>query len=522
MVQKQSIIIKHREGVSNRQIAIELGIDKNTVNRYVNEYEAEVQELLAANPDLDVETIPGGIVEAPRYHTENRGISDQGKAALPLIEQCLEDNARKRETGRYKQQMRKIDIYHYLKKQGIRISYSTVKRLIQGVKDREKEAFIRQEHFPGMEVEFDWGEVRLDIDGSGYMKYQMAVFASAYGNRRYARLYRTQDTASFQESHVDFFAFCGGVYKTVVYDNMKVAVARFVGHSEKEPTDALLEMSAYYGFQYRFCNVRRGNEKSHVERSVDVVRHATFIEPGNDRFASLEEANAHLLKKCLELNAEPLSDGRIPDRTFEEEKPLLMALKPKMACFIKNAGLKVDKYATVVANKVHYSVPDSYVGKKVDVRIFTNRVEIYDGGTLIAKHTRHYKQGDYVLDIFHYLHTMSRKPGSLAQSTALLQTDARIRKLYEQHYRNEPKTFLAVLELIADIGIEAVEQALAELTKKVTHDLSAEKLRLIHAHLEEASCGLTDQKEDKLSRKAKHTLRDYDRLRDLQSGRAEA
>ena len=102
MVQKQSIIIKHREGVSNRQIAIELGIDKNTVNRYVSEYEAEVRELLAANPDLDTETIPSTIVEAPRYHTENRGISDQTKAALPLIEQCLAENARKRETGRFK------------------------------------------------------------------------------------------------------------------------------------------------------------------------------------------------------------------------------------------------------------------------------------------------------------------------------------------------------------------------------------------------------------------------------------
>lgn len=35
LVQKQNVFIKHREVVSNRQIARELGIDKNTFNTYV-------------------------------------------------------------------------------------------------------------------------------------------------------------------------------------------------------------------------------------------------------------------------------------------------------------------------------------------------------------------------------------------------------------------------------------------------------------------------------------------------------
>ena len=186
MVQKQDIIIKHREGVSNRQIAIELGIDKNTVSWYVSAYERDLRNLLAANPDMDEATVPPCIAEAPKYSTENRGISEQAKASMPIIEACLAENAVKRETGRSKQQMRKIDIYHYLKKQGIRISYSTVKRLIRGIDRGKKEAFIRQEHIPGEEVEFDWREVKLNIGGTGYMKYQMAVFASAYGNYRYA------------------------------------------------------------------------------------------------------------------------------------------------------------------------------------------------------------------------------------------------------------------------------------------------------------------------------------------------
>ncbi len=60
LVQKQTIIIKHREGVSNRKIAADLGIDKNTVNTYVNEYERELRELLASNPEIDEAELPPG------------------------------------------------------------------------------------------------------------------------------------------------------------------------------------------------------------------------------------------------------------------------------------------------------------------------------------------------------------------------------------------------------------------------------------------------------------------------------
>ena len=58
---------------------------------------------------------------------------------------------------------------------------------------------------------------------------------------------------------------------------MKVSVKRFVGPGEKAPTEALLQLSGYYGFNFRFCNVRRGNEKGNVERSVDKVKRSKEI-----------------------------------------------------------------------------------------------------------------------------------------------------------------------------------------------------------------------------------------------------
>ncbi len=57
---------------------------------------------------------------------------------------------------------------------------------------------------------------------------------------------------------------------------MRVSVSKFVGTYETEPTRALLDLRGYYQFSHRFCNAYRGNEKGHVERSVEYIRRKTF------------------------------------------------------------------------------------------------------------------------------------------------------------------------------------------------------------------------------------------------------
>ena len=100
----------------------------------------------------------------------------------------------------------------------------------------------------------------------------MAVFTAAYSNFRWAKLFPKQNTQCFLESHSDFFEYANGSFAKVVYDNMRLVIKKFVGRNEKEPTDELLKLSLYYRFNFRFCNIRSGNEKGHVERSVEVVR----------------------------------------------------------------------------------------------------------------------------------------------------------------------------------------------------------------------------------------------------------
>jgi len=261
MSTKQKIILhSYRDGYSERRISRELKINRETVRRYLAEY-AKAREKLsnASEPD---EVLIEEIVKVPKYDSSNRGTKKFTNEISQEVDRLLQANEEKRSRGLHKQVMKKIDILEHLQEKGYDIGYTSVCNHINKKLDKRKEAYIRQVYEPGDVCEFDWGEVKLEIGGKMQTLY-MAVFTPAMSNYRYAILFHRQDTAAFLQAHVLFFEHVGGVFHTMVYDNMRVAIRRFVGPSEKEPTEALLKLSTYYQFHFRFCNIASGNEKGY-------------------------------------------------------------------------------------------------------------------------------------------------------------------------------------------------------------------------------------------------------------------
>lgn len=262
MNQKQEVIIRHyRQGDGKKKIARELDLDVKTVRRYLEEHEQK----LAALGDVEgeeAEALISLLTEAPKYDSSGRQRHRLTQEIQQRIDEMLEENTVKRSRGLHKQLMKKVDMHECLRREGYQIGYTSVCNYVRRRQASGKEAFIRQHYDPGQVCEFDWGEVRLNIDGQERL-YQLAVFTPAYSNYRWARLFDRHDTASFQQAHALFFKYIGGVYGQLVYDNMRVVIRRFVGRTEKEPSEGLLRLSMYYHFDFRFCNVGRGNEKGH-------------------------------------------------------------------------------------------------------------------------------------------------------------------------------------------------------------------------------------------------------------------
>ena len=463
MVDKNRILINYyREGESKKSIAERLNISRKTVRKYILEHEALFGKENAK------ESINKGVSSKPTYKSKARTKRKLTKEIAEEINKCLSENKKKRNNGFHKQQMKKIDIFEYLLEKQYKIGYTSVCNYVRHAENTGKESFIKQKYSPGIITEFDWGEVKLYINGK-VQKLNIAVFTSAYSNHRWAKLFYRQDTLAFSQSHIDYFSQLQGVYKQVVYDNMRVAVRKFVGHNIKEPTEALLELSNYYKFDFRFCNVRKGNEKGHVEKSVEYIRRKSFSR--KDEFSTVSDANVYLNNIVEELNnkGQQLAENKTANQLFEIEKPHLYKTQIPYKCF-KEEFAKVDKYSTIILYGNRYSVPDYLVGKLVSIRVFAEKINLFFNKENICTHTRAYGSHQWTMDINHYLTTLWRKPGALSGSLALNLADEKIKNLYKEYFSENSKDFVELLQHCKNNSIEweAVENAVIQL-KRICH-----------------------------------------------------
>ena len=449
MGEKQTILRHYYiDGWGIKKIARDLGFARNTVRDYVREFSEQKAEILAGG---DRYAIIEAMQDGPKYDTSSRGKIVVTDTVTSFIQNCLDENDRKRTTGKHKLRQNGSDIHRELVKLGIDISYSTVVSVIRQLSEKRLEAFIKQVYEPGEVCEFDWGEVPLTVGGIN-ITYKLAVFTLAARNIRYAYLYRKEDTQSYVDSHIKAFNYFDGIPHLMVYDNMLVAIAKFVGKYERQPTIALSQMATYYGFSFRFCNIRRANEKGHVERSVDYVRRVAFS--GKDIFDTEQEAIDRLLQTVNEINGD---NGGI-----EEERTGMLPKMPDYSSANRYRGL-VDKWSTVVTGTNHYSVPDFLVGRTVEVQSHIDIIIVKYKGDEVARHKRSYGKKEFILDIYHYRETLKRKPGALRNSLCLRQSPKIFQDMYNKFFKNDPKEFIAAITEFYDYSIFDINQACEKL-----------------------------------------------------------
>lgn len=439
MLKKQEIVIGHfNDGKSLRTLSRETGAHRKTVKKYINEHK-ELLKKQGLEKGL-------AVVNPPTYHRSTYTNSALTPEVCNFLDALLKKNEEHVKQKRSKICLKMIDMHEALVANGYKVSYTSVRRYVNEVLSKGKEAFIKQQYVPGQSVEFDWGEVNLILGGRS-IKLMQAVFTSAHSDHRWSMLFHRQDMCSFLEAHTLYFSTIGGVAGEFTYDNMRTAVAKFAfKNKDKIATNDLLLLSTYYGFEIRFCNARSGNEKGHVERSVEYVRRKAFAL--HFEFDDLEAANAHLLATCNRLNQKPIQGQKISIADRFEEELLVMKAAPLQAfnCGVTSVH-KADKLSCIVADKNHYSVPDSYVGRVVEVRKYPNRIECYDLKTSkkIAQHTRQYTVNQYFINLEHFFYTLQRKPGALLGSVAWKQSDELLHKIYTKFFKDQVKDFIALL-----------------------------------------------------------------------------
>lgn len=431
LMDKYTIIKLKQTGMSNRQVAKQLGINRKTVNKYWRDHIVETNQLSKAEADIKV--VQEKIISKPQYDASNRKSYKYTEEIDEALNHILESEKEKlRVLGANKQQLTNVQIHQELLNLGFDIGKTTISMKVKEKRQHIKECFIRQEYEHGNRLEFDFGEVKLVL-GTEVGKYHMAVLSSPAVGFRWCYLYKNQTKDVFLDAHVKFFEMMKGVYREVVYDNMKNVVTRFIGRNEKLLNEDLIKMSLYYGFDINVTNCFSGNEKGHVEGSVKVLRNRIF--GPKYQFKSFQDAVKHMNHELEKLNR---------DSEIELEKASLLPYKPPLE-LADIRKLTVDKYSFVRVENNFYSVPDYLVGKAVTAKIYYSDIDFYANDYYLCTHKKLDGSKEISIDIRHYLRTFERKPGALHNSLAL-KSMPELKSIYDLYFKSNPKKFIEILK----------------------------------------------------------------------------
>ena len=228
-----------------------------------------------------------------------------------------------------------------------------------------------------------------------------------------------ETTEAFLEGHNHAFAYFGGVPRTILYDNTKIAVARILGDGTRMKTRAFTELQSHYLFAEKFGRPGKGNDKGKVEGLVGYARR-NFMVP-RPRYATWEEFNAHLLTQCQRRRERTLRGHQqtIGER-FEKDRERLLPLPaaPYEAC--DKRSTRVTSMSLVRYRTNDYSVPVCWGHREVLVKGFVHEVVICAGSEVIARHPRSYEREDMIFNPLHYLALLEQKPNALDQAAPLV------------------------------------------------------------------------------------------------------
>lgn len=375
MADIEAVIRLHQQGWSNRKIAREMGLHRETVGHYVRQK--------AAGPDSKpaISTAGGDAGGTPKPAISTAGNGGRNSACeswRSQIETALE------------QGLSAQRIYQDLiTEQGFDHGYESVKRFVRTLRIAAPQRFFRIECAPGEEAQVDYGQGVLirQPDGTRKRSHVLRVVLS-YSRKGYSEAVFHQNTETFIRGLENSFRYFGGVPKTLVIDNLKAAVQQ-VDWYDPILNPKVEVFCRHYGTVLLPTKPRTPRHKGKVERGIDYVQENALR---GRTFASLTEENAYLLHW-----EQTVADQRIHGTTRQQvgqrfetlERAALLPLPASLFPCFQEGRRAVHRDSYVEVQHAYYEVPEEYIGRTVWVRWDDRTVRISNQrGEQIALHAR--------------------------------------------------------------------------------------------------------------------------------------
>lgn len=426
------------EGLSERAAARRFGIDARTVNKMMKF------------------SVP------PGYRRSKPPVKPKLGPFIMIIDGILADDKRRPK----KQQHTSQRIFERLRDEhGFTGGITIVKDYVAGWRQQAREMFVPLVHPPG-HAQADFGEA-VGVIGGVERKIHFFAFDLPHSDSCFVVGYPAETTEAFCDGHVRAFAFFGGVPKSILYDNTKIAVARILGDGKRQRTRVFTELQSHYLFEDRFGRPGKGNDKGKVEGLVGYARR-NFLVP-IPVFESFEALNAHLLDCCRKRMGDRLrGHGETIGERLERDLAAFQTPLPAPYDACEKVPTSVSSLSLVRYRLNDYSVPTSFGHREVIARGYVHEVVISCGAQVIARHPRSYEREDFVFDPLHYLALIEQKIKALDQAAPLAgwqlpEEFATLRRLLEARMGKQGKReFVQVLRLMEAFKIEEVTAAVRD------------------------------------------------------------
>jgi transposase len=193
-------------------------------------------------------------------------------------------------------------------------------------------------------------------------------------------------------------SFFGGIPANFKSDNMKQLVQKSCRY-EPVFTQMIQQWALHNQITLLAARVRKPKDKAPVESEVKLAYQRIYAPLRDEVFFSLSALNQAILQQLAAHHQRPFQkkEANRYTRFMELEKPYLQSLPAQQYVMHHSVEAKVQKnYHIILGEDWHqYSVPFSYIGKKVQAIYDTDTVEIFYQHQRIVLHVRSYKKHGY-------------------------------------------------------------------------------------------------------------------------------
>jgi transposase len=345
------------DGVSQREIAARLGINRRTVAR-----------LAAADEPPSYQRASGGSMLDPLEPVLRRLVEEWPEIRAPRVTEILRES------------------YGYAG------SVDLVKKRLARLRPSRARPAQRTGYRPGQVLQLDWAEMPTRPRIAGHERRVYALIASLpFSGAQTAHFSFDLTAESFLEGHVRALEWLGGVPRECVYDNLRSVVARRDGEVICWNT-RFVALRGHYAFHATACTPATPREKGAVEGAVRHLKTGFWPARRIATLADLDEQYADWRERVCNRRRHATGGFWVHER-LDVERDGLRALPPVGFDYAGRRLTRVPLDGYLKLGGCFYRAPESLVHQRVELRFDRDRVWIAHRGDVVARYLRCYDRG---------------------------------------------------------------------------------------------------------------------------------